>query len=547
MAILLHRNVQFVKSHVISDRNGCYVIVQGKLYGIPIYALNWDNVQFFTALFSSLPDLKSHKLILGCDLNCVLNAKLDRSKQTAGTLSRSVGYINFFLQTYKILDAWRFKNPTSRKYSFFSSAHHSYSRIDYFLLDEQLIPILKSIEYETTVISDHCPVVMGISFPDNIVPQQTWRFNPHLLSNQDFVEYISNHIYLFMETNQNPQTSKGCLWETLKAYLRGIIISYTASANKESAKRLSEIETRIHAIDQEHSSTPSENLYRERISLQTEYDIIMTDRAEDLHRKSRLNYYESEERASKLLSHQLRQSAATSFIIEIGLDNGGSTTEQKIINNFKNSTKTYINQKQVITGFFNDLKMPSLDQDDINALEEPLTQAEIERAIKTSKSGKSPGPDGCPIKFYKAFSVKLVPLLCKVYEEALQRKTLPLIMTQATISVLLKKGKDPLKCDSYWPISLLCSDYKILTKTLAARLEPTMHNIIHRDQTGFMTGRQLAGNLRRLFNIIYTPNHNHTQEVLISLDAHKALKGWSTVIYLQLLESLVLDRNFVAG
>ncbi len=37
-----------------------------------------------------------------------------------------------------------------------------------------------------------------------------------------------------------------------------------------------------------------------------------------------------------------------------------------------------------------------------------------------------------------------------------------------------------------------------------------------------MTGRQLAGNLRRLFNIIYTPNHNHTQEVLISLDAYKA-------------------------
>ena len=197
---------------------------------------------------------------------------------------------------------------TSRKYSFFSAPHHSYSRIDYLLLDEQLIPLLQSIEYETIVISDHCPVMMAISFPDNIAPQQTWRFNPCLLSNQDFVDYISNHIDLFMETNQNPQTSKGCLWVTLKAYLRGMIISYTASTNKESARRLSEIETRIHTIGQEYSSTPSENLYRERISLQTEHDILMTDRAEDLHRKSRLTYYESGERASQLLSHQLRQS-----------------------------------------------------------------------------------------------------------------------------------------------------------------------------------------------------------------------------------------------
>lgn len=176
----------------------------------------------------------------------------------------------------------------------------------------------------------------------------------------------------------------------------------------------------------------------------------------------------------------------------------------------------------MVTEFFNNLIIPSLDQGSVNALEKPLTQAEIERAIKTSKSGKWPDPDGCPIGFYKAFSAKLVPLLCEVYEEAFQKKTLPLTMTQATISVLLKKGKDLLKCDSCRPISLLCSDYKILTQTLAARLEPTMHNIIHRDQTGFMTGRQLPGNLRRLFNILYTPNHSHTQEVLISLDAHKA-------------------------
>lgn len=95
-------------------------------------------------------------------------------------------------------------------------------------------------------------------------------------------------------------------------------------------------------------------------------------------------------------------------------------------------------------------------------------------------------------------------------------------MTQATISVLLKRDKGPLKRDSHRPISLLCSDSKILTKALATRLEPTMHSIIHRDQTGFMTGRQLAGNLRRLFNIIYTPNYTDTEEVKISLDAQKA-------------------------
>lgn len=188
--------------------------------------------------------------------------------------------------------------------------------------------------------------------------------------------------------------------------------------------------------------------------------------------------------------------------------------------------------------------MLSLDQDNVSALEAPLTQAET---IKTSKSGKSPGPDGYPTEFYKVISAKLMLLLCERYEEALQRKTLPLTMTTAIISVLLNRNKDPLKCDSSWPISLLCSDYKVLTKPLQ-QLEPTMHNIIHSDQIGFMTSKQLAGNLHNLFNIIYAPNHNHLQEVLKSSDAlDQAVDRASSMIYLKLLESLILDRNFLAG
>ena len=49
-----------------------------------------------------------------------------------------------------------------------------------------------------------------------------------------------------------------------------------------------------------------------------------------------------------------------------------------------------------------------------------------------------------------------------------------------------------------------------------------MHTAIHPDQTGFITGRQLFGNIRRLFNVLYSPEKSPTAEVLLSLDAHKA-------------------------
>ena len=94
-------------------------------------------------------------------------------------------------------------------------------------------------------------------------------------------------------------------------------------------------------------------------------------------------------------------------------------------------------------------------------------------------------------------------------------------MSQAIISVLLKKGKKPTLCDSYRPISLVCCDNKILAKVLALRLETVLHRIIHPDQIGFMKGRQSFGNLCRLYNILYS-DPAPTPEVVVSLDAHKA-------------------------
>uniref|UniRef100_A0AAR2LS66 exodeoxyribonuclease III n=1 Tax=Pygocentrus nattereri TaxID=42514 RepID=A0AAR2LS66_PYGNA len=163
VAILLHRNIQFVESKAITDKNGRYLIIQEKLFNLPvilanIYAHNWDNAQFFKDVFSLLPQLDTHSLILGGDFNCVLHQSLDRSSPRTNIGSKSAQCINSFLLEYGMIDPWRFKYPTQKQISFFSSVHHTYSRIDYFLMDRKLLSLLSSVEYESIVISDHIPV-----------------------------------------------------------------------------------------------------------------------------------------------------------------------------------------------------------------------------------------------------------------------------------------------------------------------------------------------------------------------------------------------------
>ena len=149
------------------------------------------------------------------------------------------------------------------------------------------------------------------------------------------------------------------------------------------------------------------------------------------------------------------------------------------------------------------------------------------------QTGKCPGPDGFPIEFYRKYFDKLGPILLDVYNESYTLSKLPSTLMQATISVILKKGKDPLAATSYRPISLLPVDLKILSKLLALRLESVLPLIISPDQTGFIRGRYSFSNLRRLFNIIYNSPPSNTTEVLISLDAEKAFDRveWEYLFY----------------
>lgn len=151
-AILIDKSIPFTMSNVDSDSAGRYIIVTGQLLSLPvilanIYAPNWDNPSFFSNLFSRLPNVASHHLILGGDINCVLLPSLDRSSSKKISLSKSAHSIQLFLKTYGIVDVWRFHNPTSRAYSFFSPVHKSYSRIDAFFLDKRLLSTVNKCNY----------------------------------------------------------------------------------------------------------------------------------------------------------------------------------------------------------------------------------------------------------------------------------------------------------------------------------------------------------------------------------------------------------------
>ena len=103
------------------------------------------------------------------------------------------------------------------------------------------------------------------------------------------------------------------------------------------------------------------------------------------------------------------------------------------------------------------------------------------QAIELMQSGQMGS-----IEIYKEFADKLAPIISQLYQDIFEQQRLPQTMTQAIISVLLKKDKDPLLGSSYRPMILSNYEYKIVTKILGTHIDSLIPTVIDPDQMGFI-------------------------------------------------------------
>ncbi len=369
-AILIHKDIPFQAKEVVTDNNGRYVIVSGQLFAslvimINIYAPNYDDGNFFDKLFSTIPSDNNYNLIIGGDFNCVLNTTLDRSSNKPQSLTKSARVINGFISQYGVSDIWRFKFNNKKVFSFFSNTYHSYTRIDYFLLDNRLLGNVTSCSYHSITISDHGAVSLYITLPNCYRPSRGWRLNPLLLADEQLIRHISSQIS-FLETNTSPEISHSTLWETLKVYLRGQIIEYSSRLKKARESKLNDISRSIAKIDSQYSSSPTPPLFKERLRPQTEYNLLSTDKAAYLLSKAQSKVYESGDKASKLLAQQARQTLSSRLIPKIHNETGELIINHAEINNVFRQYYSNLyssgsdGDPSKIQSFFDKLTLPSV-------------------------------------------------------------------------------------------------------------------------------------------------------------------------------------------
>lgn len=173
--------------------------------------------------------------------------------------------------------------------------------------------------------------------------------------------------------------------------------------------------------------------------------------------------------------------------------------------------------QEMVLGFLKE----RLPEDARKLLERSITNHELYEAIKTMKNNKVPGIDGLTKEFYITFWDLIGDHLLEVFEEMCETGRMPKSMRTGVISFLHKKGS-PAVLSNYRPLSMVCVDYKILSRTLARRLARVLPAIINADQTCGVKGRQIGWNLQLHRDVLTYIEERNLTTICVTLDQEKA-------------------------
>lgn len=463
-------------------------------------------------------------LIVGGDFNVVMNNRIDRfppKTQTASNL-----YLITFMEKYNLQDVLREKFSSLKAYTWHSKDFTKQSRLDYWLISKTISTDNVEVDSHPAPLSDHKIITLKLTLtPSASIPKAIcWKLNNSLLAHVDVNERISCLIKCHWDkallTN-----SFGSQWELLKYEIGKYLRKYSSNLAKNRRAEEDDLCAQIVTLSNRSTNLSDDELAR-LAEYQNKLDCFYRRRAEGAFVRSRMKWLEEGEKCSSYFFN-LEKSKSKKQTIDTLKIGDQITTDYNKISSFCSTfySKLYTSNRVQgdRTSILDSIKLhKTINASEKKLCDEPISLSEVQDAIKNLKLNKAPGNDGLSSEFYRTFSEALAPFLLHVFSESIAQGSLPPTLSQGLISLIPKPKKDVSSLENWRPICLLNIDYKILASILASRIKKSLPHIISETQSGFLSKRHIANNVRLVLDILdYQELISHNSFILF-LDFYKA-------------------------
>ena len=151
------------------------------------------------------------------------------------------------LDPVDLIDIFRTFHPKAAEYTFFSTAHGTFSRTDHILGHKSSLSKFKTIEIISSIFSDNNTIRLNNNYREKktVKNTNTWRLNNMLLHNQEITEEIKEEIKKYLETNDNDNITTQNLWDASQTVLRGKFIAIKFYLKKQEKSQINNLTLHI--------------------------------------------------------------------------------------------------------------------------------------------------------------------------------------------------------------------------------------------------------------------------------------------------------------
>ena len=157
-----------------------------------------------------------------------------------------------------LIDIFRIFHPNAEEYTFFSSAHGTFSRTDHTLVHKSSLSKFKKIEIVSGFFSDHKAMKLHINYKKGkkktLRNTNTWRLNNKFL-NQQVTKEIKREIKQFLETNGNENMTTQNVWDAAKVVLRGKFVAIQSYLKQKEKHLTDNLTLHLEQLEKEEQET----------------------------------------------------------------------------------------------------------------------------------------------------------------------------------------------------------------------------------------------------------------------------------------------------